>query len=223
VAPPTQIQDLPHFLVSSVKQGERHAATGRTTFKIRGTFDKSSGVREGRCWLLLPERDCLIGDLESLDPESGTGVFIYYEEPRQDLVGAKLPYVDGYWQAYHVWMVAEPSWAWSKARLQGNQVLAEVFEAKESQTFEGQEVKTWIRVKEYADGSKERLYPVLSGDPQKEMEKILASGWDHEHCELCRSSIQVGDYGFNDLSGHWVCEGCYEKYVATHDLSFLCS
>jgi hypothetical protein len=164
----------------------------------------------------------LIGDLESFDPEPLTAIFIDYEEPRQDLVGLKLSYVDGYWQAYHVWMVAEPSWPWSRLRLEGRQVAAEVFQTKESQTFGDGEVKTWIRVKESAGGGKERLYPVLTGDPQEKLDEVLAHGWDHEHCELCRSSIHVGDYGFSDGSGHWVCEGCYQKYVANHDLSFLC-
>jgi hypothetical protein len=166
--------------------------------------------------------DWLIGDLVSLDIEAGTAIFLMYEEPALDLSGRKLPYVDGYWQAYHVWMVTDPSWLWSRERLERRQVFAEVFEAKETQTLDGREVKTWIRVKESAeDGCKERLYPALTGDPQRELNEMLATGWDHEHCELCPASIAVGDFGFSDRRGHWVCESCHTKFIATHDLSFL--
>jgi hypothetical protein len=221
---PKSLQDLPHFVVSSIERGERHPGTEQIEFKVHGIFDQASGVREGRCWLLLPDKDWLVGDLTSLDLKAGTAIFLIYEEPAPDLIGKKLPYVDGCWQAYHVWMVADPSWHWSRVRLERRQVVSEVFQARESQTIDRQEVKTWIRVKESPeDGGKERLYPVLDGVPHKRLKEILAEGWDHEHCELCRASIHVGGYGFSDLREHWVCEACHAKYVVTHDLSFLYS
>ena len=68
-----------------------------------------------------------------------------------------------------------------------------------------------------------KALPVLTGDPQNQLKEMLSTGWDHEHCELCRASIEVGGYGFSDLRGHWVCEACHAKYVVTHDLSFLYS
>lgn len=184
-------------------------------------FDQTAGVREGRCWLLLSERDYLLGDLESFDSQARTAVFLDYDEPHPDLVGKKLSYVYGYWPAYHVWMVAEPSWPWTRARVLNNQVVAEVFVAEESRDVEGQEVKTWIRVKDSTGSGKERFYPVIGGDPQKKLEEILATGWDHQHCELCLVSIDIGEDGYKDHGEHWVCECCYEKYVAIHDLSFL--
>jgi hypothetical protein len=143
-----KFQDLPHFVVSSVERGEPQPGTGHTEFKVHGRFDQTSGVREGRCWLLLADRDCLIGDLASLDLDEGTATFLMFEEHATDLTGRRLPYVDGYWRAYHVWMVTDPSWRWSRKRLKHRHVVAEVFEAKETQIVDGQEITTWIRVKE---------------------------------------------------------------------------
>jgi hypothetical protein len=218
-----KIEDLPHFAISSVERGEkRHPSADYLEFKLYGTFDHLTGVREDRSWLLLPQQYCLIGDLESLDPDARTAVFVTFEKSLPDLVNRRLPYVYGYWQAYHVWMVAEPSWGWERALLQRGGVTAEVFDAENAETIQGQEVKRWIRVKEKgARHGKERAYPVLSGDLQQQVDAAVAGGWDHEHCELCGATISVGDHGFVDADEHWVCEPCYAKYVAPHDLSFL--
>lgn len=218
-----KIEDLPHFAVSSVQSGDRrHPSADYFEFKLHGTFDHLTGVREDRGWLLLPQRDCLIGDLESLDTHSRTAVFVTLEASLPHLVNRRLPYVYGYWQAYHVWMVAEPSWGWERMLLQRGEVTAELFEAEKAQAVQGQQVKRWIRVKETsARHGRERAYPVLSGDLKPQIDAAVASGWQHEHCELCGATINLGGYGFVDSDEHWVCEPCYAKYVATHDLSFL--
>lgn len=216
------IDDLPHFAVTSVESGEKHPATGYLEFKLNGTFDHLTGVCEGSGWLLLPERDWLAGALEALDPHARTAIFSTFEESAADLADKRLPYVDGYWRAYHVWMVTEPSRGWERTLLQRREAVAEIVDGGEPQTVEGQEVRRWIRVRETGEGSgKERWYPVLSGDLQPQINVVTAGGWDHEHCELCGASIDVGDYGFVDADEHWVCESCYAKYVATHDLSFM--
>lgn len=218
-----KIEDLPHFAVSSIERGDkRYSAADYVEFKLRGTFDHLTGVREERCWLLLPGRDCLIGDLESLDSQARTAVFSTFEKSLPDLVNRKLPYVDGYWQAYHVWMVTEPSWEWKRTLRERGDVAAEVFESETSQTIQGQEVKSWIRVTETGKREgKQRIYPLFGGDLQAQIDAVTATGWDHEHCELCNADIRAGDHGFVDPDEHWVCEPCYAKYVAAHDLSFL--
>lgn len=66
---------------------------------------------------MLPERDWLAGALEALDPHARTAIFSTCEESAADLVGRSLPYVDGYWRAYHVWMVAEPLREWERTVL----------------------------------------------------------------------------------------------------------
>lgn len=217
------IEDLPHFAVSSIERGERRQPVADyVEFKIHGKFDHLNGVREDRCWLLLPQRDCLVGDLESLDWHARTAVFATFEKSPPELVGRKLPYVYGYWQAYHVWMVTEPSWVWKPELLQRGEVVVEVFDGEKAQTIQGQEVKRWIRVKETGKRrGKERAYPVFSGALQPQIEAVTVTGWDHEHCELCGAELRPGDHGYVDAGEHWVCDLCYAKYVATHDLSFL--
>src|SRR5215472_1387356 len=101
---PKRVEDLPHFQLRSLSSGRR----------LQGRFNRTAGVREGRCWLLAPERECLLGDLTSFDPVTGDAVFESADAVPPELPGASLPYVDGYWQAYHVWMVAEPLWQWRR-------------------------------------------------------------------------------------------------------------
>src|SRR5882724_1479656 len=102
--PVKRLEDLPQFRVSETKQGKTHS-TGYIDFELLGTLDRIDGVTDGRCWLLLPERNCLIGDLNFVDLEAKTATFLTSEESLPDLTGSSLPYLDGRWQAYHVWMV----------------------------------------------------------------------------------------------------------------------
>jgi hypothetical protein len=220
--PAKKIEDLPQFTVSLMEEGQRYRSSDFTECKLHGAFDHLNSVRESRSWLLLPQRHCLIGDLESLDQYSRTAVFVTDEKSLTDLVGKSLPYVDGYWQAYHVWMVVEPWWSWKRKLRQRAEVTAEVFEAETAQTIAGQEVKKWIRVKEFgAVHGRERVYPVFAGDLQPQIDAVIARGWEKERCELCDRRIMLNDHGFVDPDEHWVCEPCYARYVAIHDLSFL--
>jgi len=219
-----RVEDLPHFLVTGIQKAESHN-TGYAEFELLGVFDKVDDVREGRGWLLLPERKCLIGDLISLDLAAKTAVFLTAERPDPDVVGAKLPFLDGYWQAYHVWMVVEPRWSWMPVIFQARDAVGRRFQAEDVQLIDGDEVKAWIEVKEMAAQSgKSRYYPVHP-DPVTALstnaDGTIAGGWDHEHCELCNTHIEPSDRGYVDPSEHWVCEGCYTKYVLAHDLSFI--
>jgi len=221
-----RLEDLPHFLIVGIKQGATQP-NGYSDFALSGVFDKVEGVREERCWLLLPERDCLIGDLRGLDPEAKTAVFFIYstsETKKPDVHGSKLPYLDGYWQAYHVWMVLEPEWIWKPLAFQSRDAVGRRFQADEVQVIDGQNVSEWIEVKDTAGRGNRRYYPVYPGRQAPFLirpDSVIAAGWDHEHCELCRSHIESGERGYVDPSGHWVCEGCYAKYVSVHDLSFI--
>ncbi len=141
------LEDLPHFLVSSIELAERHP-TQYIDLKLHGIFDQTLGVRDGRSWFLLPQRECLIGDLTSLDPKTGGAIFLTSEEHIPEVLGARLPYVAGYWEAYHVWMVAEPLWRWNRVLLSHRDVVGEIFKAEETQTISGQEVQAWMRAKE---------------------------------------------------------------------------
>src|SRR5208282_6829471 len=218
--PPKTIDDLPKFLVLDVTHGEPNE-TGYIDFRLHGIFDQTEGVREGRCWLLLPERDCLIGDLEFFDAAARTAKFIASEKEEPKAKDQTFPYLDGYWQAYHVWMVTEPQWKWKEVTFQPSAVIAERAPADGTTVGgDGRPIKGWIKFsKKVSPEGKERIYPVNSqGDsipPKTNPEWIVPRGWDHEHCELCNGHIDAGDVGYTDLSEHWVCKVCFTKYVST--------
>ena len=109
------IENLPHLLVTTIKRGEIDA-TGYAGYELSGVFDTLEGVRGGRCWLLLSDRNCLIGDLTLIDKDARAAVFVTSrcETIQPEVLHSRLPYLDGFWQAYHVWMVTEPEWRWQR-------------------------------------------------------------------------------------------------------------
>src|ERR1043166_6950419 len=94
--PNMQLHELPHFVIDAVEVAESGPS-------LRGRFTTMVGVREGRSWLY--DRDeSLIGDLESLEPSTGRAAFVapYWTSASRARPGASMPWVDGYWQAYHL-------------------------------------------------------------------------------------------------------------------------
>jgi hypothetical protein len=41
--------------------------------------------------------------------------------------------------------------------------------------------------------------------------QVIANGWDHEHCELCNTHIDPGDYAYTKTDDLWVCLPCFEN------------
>jgi hypothetical protein len=198
---PKHLEDLPQFLVSRIKQGEV-GPNGYIPFELFGTFNHLDGVREGRCWLLLPDKQSLIGDLASLNHKTNTAVYQTSEKVMSALSGSRLPYLDGYWQAYHIWMVMDAGHSWQEV----------IFRATDAVSFSC----------EGGDGSKLRgLRKAKPEDLRKAELQIVQNGWDHEHCELCNAHIDPGDTCHCGEASYWVCQGCYQKYVLPRDLSFL--
>jgi hypothetical protein len=219
-----RIEDLPHFRVTSVKPSE----TCATDFQLVGVFDRITTVREGECSLLVPGKTSLIalsGDLKFQDTAS-TALFQTSDKSMPDLVGLDLVYVDPNWEPYHVWMVAEPRWKWNRTLFHATDVIARTVDGNGASTVDGEEVTKWIEIKQNIPSSRlSRFYPIFpSGKstlPPVELDGIIKGGWNHAHCELCETRIEPENYGYLDLGGHWVCEGCYSKYVGPHDLSFI--
>jgi len=196
-----RLKDLPQFSVSGVKE-EGSAPDGYIPLELSGSFDTLEGVREGRCWLLLPDKQSLIGDLTSPDTNAKTAFYRTFDRTVPALVGHTLPYLNGYWQAYHVWMVMD-----------ADQVSQElVFRPSDAVSFS-------------CDGSGGReLKGIRKTSPEDLLNpdlQIVRNGWDHEHCELCNAHINPGDSGYQDAEGGWVCQRCYSRYVRPHDLAFI--
>jgi hypothetical protein len=219
------IGDLPRFRVRVVRKIETH----ETGFELSGVFDEMAGVNEGYCSFLLAGRDVLTalsGDLKFQNPAVGPALFKTSDESMPDVAGQELVYVDGKWEPYHVWMVAEPRWKWNKTLFHARDAIARVVERADVSVVDGEEVRKWIEIKENGKRTGlSRFYPVFpSGKttlPAIGTDGIIRGGWNHAHCELCDAHVEPENYGHVDASEHWVCEACYDKHVVNHDLSFI--
>lgn len=114
-----QLQGRPQFRVP-VANIQTIYYDGNIDFEIHGTFDRIDGVHEGRGWLLLPDRESLVGDVKFLDREKKTAVFVTAERWIPNLRDSHVPYLPGRWKPYHIWMTLEPGWVWNRIRFDGN-------------------------------------------------------------------------------------------------------
>ena len=189
-----QLHELPHFVIDAVEVAE----AGRS---LRGRFTSMVGVREGRSWLY--DRDeSLIGDLESLEPSTGRAAFVapYWTSASRARPGASMPWVDGYWQAYHLTMILDSANVWRRT----------TFTPSAAQYFLVQGHRGWQPTGQQLP---EGATPL----------EVVEGAWDHEHCELCKATIGVhgAPVGYRDDSNRWLCEPCFQRYAAPRDLAFL--
>ena len=217
------LEDFPHFTASAVRRGKTSAA-GYTTFELDGKFDQIIEYIDPHWfWLLFGENECLCATLQSMDKGTQTAILTcdVIDEPR--IVGEKLAYLSPHWQAYHVWMVLQHTWGWVKKRFQGNDAVAGDYDAGNISVVDGRDVRVWTKVEPV--GGKEgasRHYPASNQSlPPTSETRQVPGGWGHEHCDLCRTHIDAGQFGYCDPTGRWICEKCYERYVVRHDLAFV--
>jgi len=219
------LADLPHFRVSEVRKSE----ASESNLELFGTIDRTAAVQDGRCFLLLHRQDVLIGlggDLKLLDAGQGTASFNTSDGPAPEVVvGSEMAYLR-LWQPYQVWMVVEPRWRWNREQFHAMDAIARFVDDQKLSIAGGEEVRKWIEVRPLGkETGLARFYPVLpSGKttlPPIGADNVVKGGWDHAHCELCSGHIKDEEYGYVDLSEHWVCDECYHKYVEKHDLSFI--
>lgn len=209
--PHRTISDLPQFKIISMSCAS--SAEGGTTYELAGALDKIWSVRNGRGWLLLPQKEALFGDLKNFDPVAQTAVFLIWENQGADLVGKSLPIVNGYWQPYQVWMIVDSDWPWTRIAFHAQDAFAE------RKRVDGEES---IHVRKLRpDDEIGQDTPIFLRPRDVESRGLIKGGWDHEHCELCWHSIEDGMLGWVDSQNHWLCEGCYTTFVLTHDLSFM--
>lgn len=205
------ISDLPLFTVT--QSSSSHLANGVTDYELTGTFDIVQNVKTGRAWLLQDGRVALIGDLVNLDLNTRTAVFSLCEKADLDFAGKSFRYLDGYWQAYHVWMVTEPDWQWTKKLFQAEDAVVERQKIDSEQWF--------VTRKRTVDDVPGEDTPSVLSRNDISSRGIITGGWDHEHCELCCEPIEPGQFGYLDAEGHWLCGNCYTAFVIPHDLSFI--
>jgi hypothetical protein len=220
---PKTLEDFPKLVVTAVRRGPT-AKAGYTHFELEGCFDRTiESTGPQWFWLLFGKRGCLCASVQSLNKETKTAILTFEATDEPDIVGHTLAYLSAYWQAFHVWMVLDPNWGWEKKRFLGADAIAQDFESKDTSIIEGREVKLWTKLtRADVQRGQSRHYPsedqtlTPSGGT-----RLVPSGWDHEHCELCNSHIDVGMFGYCDPDERWMCEKCYARYVMRRDLAFV--
>jgi hypothetical protein len=225
MAPVKTINDLPRFRVTEVRKSE----TSESGLALSGVIDRIAGVQEGWCFLLLYGKDALIGlagDMKLLDANQGMASFDTADGPAAEVVvGSEMAYLR-LWQPHHVWMVVETRWKWNRELVRAMDATAKLLDGRGVSVLEGEEVRQWIEIRRNGkEKGLARFYPVFPSGrttlPPIGPDGVIHNGWDHAHCELCSGHVVAGQYGYVDLGEHWVCEACYDKYVARHDLSFI--
>jgi hypothetical protein len=216
-------EDFPHFMVGAVRRGTTSTA-GYTRFELDGQFDQAiDEIDPDWFWLLSDGNECLCATLQSLDTESRIAILTcdLQDEPR--VAGEKLVYLSPRWQAYHVWMVLDPAWGWARKRFHGADAAAEDYDSGETSVVDGHDVRVWTKL-ELVNGREgaSRYYPASDQTlPPSSERRPVPGGWGHEHCDLCKTHIEAGEFGYCDPGGRWTCETCYERYIVPHDLAFV--
>jgi hypothetical protein len=215
------IEDFPKFLVSAVRRIGT-SEDGYTRFEIDGKFDRViENIDPHWFWLLFGQRGSLCASLKSLVKDTKEAILTCDLREEPEVLGLKLAYLSPYWQAFHIWMVSDPSWGWQRKQFHSLDAIREEFETNDVSVINGREVKTWNKLTPLRDKTgQDRLYPTNDEKPELGvMSTVVPSGWDHEHCELCSAHIDGEDFGYCDPDERWLCESCYDRYVVPHDLS----
>jgi hypothetical protein len=194
--PTTLLEELPAFQVLQI--------TNADDPELVGVFTHLKGVRAGRSWLYAGDADSLIGDLVEVDEATRRARFTapFWSRSSPIQVGSVVPWLDGYWQAYHLTMILDPEAAWRRTE----------FTASPAQHFRQGDVHGWTKA-----GHK------LPDDAVPTSVDEL--GWDHEHCELCQLKIGRGGdaHAYVDGNERWLCERCYQDYAEPRSLGFVFS
>jgi hypothetical protein len=217
------LEDFPHFVVAGVRRGDT-TMEGYTRFELDGQFDRSiDETVHDWFFLLFGKQSSVCVTLKSFDKETNSATLTCDEREEPILVGRSLAYLGRYWRPHNIWMVLDTEWKWERKQFQGIDAVAEDYEAKDISIVDGREVKVWTKLQPVRDtGSQSRHYPASDqNSPRGSESTLVPTGWDHEHCDLCNTHIDVRGFGYCDHDEHWLCEKCYERYVATRDLAFV--
>jgi hypothetical protein len=220
---PKTLEDFPKFVVSALRRGPT-SDDGYTRFEFDGRFDRViENIDPHWFWLLFGAQDYVCASVKTLEKETWTAVLTCDTKNEPKIAGQKLAYLSPYWQGYHVGMVLNPNWGWKKKQFQGFDAVAEDYEAKDVSFVGAREVRVWTKLTPVGgDGGQSRHYPADDQTlPARSGQRLIPSGWGHEHCELCNAHIDAGGFGYCDPGERWMCEKCYERYVIPHDLAFV--
>lgn len=196
--------DLAHFTIRSIQ------SISDQQVELRGDFTHLTGVRLSEPsdatvgFLYRSRKDSVYLRRKEFDPNAKTAILVVWPPAKRLRIGESYPYIDYYWDPKQVSFGLEPAGAWRRV----------LFKAEDSVRYRDPEVPGWWK-------SHVATAPVSGGATDVH---IIKDGWDHEHCNLCRSTIgRAGaQYGYySKADNDWLCVPCYKKFVAGHDLRFL--
>jgi hypothetical protein len=228
---PKSLADFPKLAVIAVTAG-MPVDGGYQLFEIEAAYDpiledRFEQMLKGEIaqwfWLLYGEQNSLHPMLMSFDKQTKIARLSCEAKDEPKIVGRTLAYLSPYWQAFNVWMVLNPHWDWEKKRFQGTDAYAEEYEAQVVSLIEGREIKVWTKLEPIGKGSgQSRHYPSPDQTlPVRPGTRIEPGAWGHEHCVLCNDHIYPDMFGYCDPDERWMCEQCYDRYAARHDLAFV--
>jgi hypothetical protein len=188
--------DLPQFTIEDIR-----VAPDDAEVILVGRLSNLRGVRNETAWLYRSAKSSMIGTVARLPATTSEAVEFRTSDvalaPELRL-GAVYPWVDGYWQAYHVAMILAGQWE------------PRHFAPGPARYFRLAGVTGW----QPADT------PLLDG---AEDLGIREGTWDHEHCELCGGRIggTASADAYVDPEDHWLCDTCHKRYAIPRDVSFV--
>ena len=186
------LEDLPKFTVHSMEADAEHVL-------LKGMFDRIDGVRvDGWDYLYSFGPPYLAAEVASFNSQSkraGYRVFRKHASAKSVRPGSVLYWLYAYWKPEVVDAVLDLQYAWAP------QIFV-------NQDAYSRRTDNW-RV----------LSPVSQGAPGAEHAHV-EGGWNHEHCDICNGHIDPGSE-FYQRDYVFICHPCFERFVRTHDLSFL--
>jgi hypothetical protein len=199
-----RLKDLAHFQIRSVRSG----SNGQ--IELDGEFTHLDGVRldeptDGTVGFLFRSRkDSIYLLRKQFNPNSKAAVFVVWPPAERLRAGKSYPYIDYYWSPKQASFALEPASAWK-------QVL---FKAEDAIRYRDPAVPNFWKSHVATAAPSKRATDV----------HVIKRGWDHEHCDLCRS--RIGRSGsrhgyFSKADNDWLCVSCFKNFVAAHDLRFL--
>jgi len=218
-----QLKDLPQFLVREICQDV--PAVGEV--ELRGTLENADGIQSGECWLIWPDADGRYGRLAVAGDAQADSVFTPNDELPPTAPGTRLAYLRDRWKPYHLWFAFSPASIWKHQEFDPADAEAEPYGEPASALEKDIQTNRGICLKKQGSQTgRSRYYPEPAGgfppdSPFYGYPKVVKAGWDHEHCEYCWNHIDSQNMGHVNPDDDWVCESCFQKYVATHNLAFI--
>lgn len=187
------LEDLPKFTVHLIEADGEHVL-------LKGVFNRIDGVRvDGWDYLYSFAPPYLAAEVASFDSRSRQAeyrVFREHASAKNVRPGSVLYWLEAYWKPAVLDAVLDLQHVWVPQRFVSQDAYSHRID----------------------NGT--ALSPVSEGPPAGAEYTRIKDGWDHEHCGICNVHVDPGDE-FYQREYVFICRTCFEKFVRTHDLSFL--